>query len=148
MTVAFSDCGPSLDVTDLEEFEGQIGIKLPSSYRIFLLNYNGGIPDPYTFPIEDFPLNPYGSLQILYSLRSPHSYSDLLLNFKTYQRRLPIRNLPIGNTDSGDVISLTILGGVDGAVMLWDHENESFPPSYDNMYFIARNFDEFLNSIH
>lgn len=148
MIIKFTDCGPNVDEGELTKFELQIEFMLPFSYRKFILDFNGGIPDRHIFPIEDFHLNPYGSLQILYSLKSRHSYSDLLANFRMYQRRLPSGNLPIGNTDTGDLISLTVLGGIDGAVMLWDHEDESTPPSYDNMYLIAPNFEKFLDSLN
>lgn len=147
MLLTFSQCGPKVDAADLDEFEAETSIVLPRSYRKFLTMWNGGSPHPDIFPIYDFPLNPRGRIQILYSLHSQHNYSDLYQNFKIYQRRLPRGNLPIGNTDTGDVISITILGGIDGAAMLWDHESENINPNYDNMYFIASNFEEFLNSI-
>jgi hypothetical protein len=35
-----------------------------------------------------------------------------------------------------------------GRVYYWDHDNEHWPPSYDNLYMIAETFGEFLDSIH
>jgi uncharacterized protein (TIGR02996 family) len=46
----FTDRGPELSDTDLDRLEGRLGTRLPTGFRAFLLEYNGGTPDPPCIP--------------------------------------------------------------------------------------------------
>jgi uncharacterized protein (TIGR02996 family) len=52
-TVRFADVSdrprPQLSSADLDWLEARFGLRLPDDYRAFLLNYNGGRPDPQYF---------------------------------------------------------------------------------------------------
>jgi hypothetical protein len=46
----FTDRGPELADADLDRLEGRLGARLPADFRAFLLDYNGGTPDPPCIP--------------------------------------------------------------------------------------------------
>jgi uncharacterized protein (TIGR02996 family) len=48
--VRFTDRGPELTAADLGRLEGRLGARLPPDLRAFLLDYNGGTPDPPCLP--------------------------------------------------------------------------------------------------
>ena len=61
--------GPPLTETSLRNLELRIGIKLPKSYRTFLLSHNGGVPEPAMFPIQGFANNPFDEIQEFFPLK-------------------------------------------------------------------------------
>jgi len=46
----FTECGPTLDEAAMAVVERRLGLSLPAQLRAFLLNYNGGEPDPACHP--------------------------------------------------------------------------------------------------
>jgi uncharacterized protein (TIGR02996 family) len=50
--IRFRDSGPALTSADLDRIERQLNVTLPTQYRAFLLNYNGGVPEPGQFLLE------------------------------------------------------------------------------------------------
>jgi uncharacterized protein (TIGR02996 family) len=48
--VRFRECGPTLDEAEMVVVERRLGLSLPCQLRAFLLNYNGGEPDPACHP--------------------------------------------------------------------------------------------------
>jgi hypothetical protein len=53
---------------DLRAFEARTSIKLPESYREFLLTNNGGRPVPPAFSIEGFAEDSIGAVQVFFGL--------------------------------------------------------------------------------
>lgn len=74
--------------------------------------------------------------------------SDLVWVHDIMHGRLPRGQLAFANTDCGDLLCLTVGGLAEGRVMFWDHEAETAPPTFDNMYEVAPTFEEFLASLH
>jgi uncharacterized protein (TIGR02996 family) len=55
--VRFKEPGVTLTSDAVTEAERHLGVTFPAAYRAFLLNYNGGTPDPFEFQMngqEDF----------------------------------------------------------------------------------------------
>ncbi len=50
--------------------------------------------------------------------------------------------------DCGNIICLSLTGDTAGKVYYWDHDGETDPPTFDNVYKIADSFQGFLDSIH
>jgi hypothetical protein len=44
--LGIKDCGPSLDAEQIAAFEKEHDVKLPADYRAFLMQHNGGRPEP------------------------------------------------------------------------------------------------------
>ena len=147
MITRIDDCGPSLTDQDIDSLESRIGSKLPVEYRHFLLRHNGGRPTPNAFPIEGFPDNPFGVIQVFFRVNGSLESSNAIWNWEVGRGRMPSNLLPIACDDGGDLICLSLFGEDAGAVLFWDFYGESPEPSYSNVYRIARTFAEFLDGI-
>jgi uncharacterized protein (TIGR02996 family) len=51
--VRFTESGPLLRSADIDGVEQRLGGRFAANYRAFLLNYNGGVPDPSHLPYPD-----------------------------------------------------------------------------------------------
>ena len=58
MRIRIKDQGPKLSGQDIDSAEHDFGISFPKSYRRFLLEHNGGRPDPDTIDIPGHPQSP------------------------------------------------------------------------------------------
>ncbi len=152
--------GPTSDA-EIAKFEAQIGYGLPLDYRAFLLQYNGGHPDPDAFTLvmdereeEDivmcfFPMRDpsLGTVQVkeLEQLRSwpVHcAWEDLrddLVNL--YEIELDEPLLPIGTDGSGNYFCIVLDGSRTGSILFLEHEMAETA-------FLADSFDGFLASLH
>jgi SMI1-KNR4 cell-wall len=148
MTFEMLDVGPRLTPSRLVALERQFGIMLPENYKLFLLKHNGGRPRPNFFPIHGFEGNPFGSIHYFFGIGDGVKSSDVGWNYKTYNGRIPRELLPIAGDGSGNVICLSHKGVNKGFVYYWNHDLETSPPTYDNIYFISDSFDSFLSSLH
>lgn len=136
----------NLEIGLLEEFERELGIRLPDEYRDFLLAHNGGYPDPDVFTL------PAGRREMVDRFLgiSPGRSDDLRRYRIVYGGRLPSELLPVAHDSGGNLICLSILGEHRGMVFFWDHENEAKEgetPSYVNVDFVARGFAEFVKML-
>lgn len=138
-----------LDQETIEDFERNLDIVLPSSYRTFLLQYNGGHPQPNMFPIQGFYADTHGLLEWFFCIAEGDVY-DLVQNKQVYKNRAPSDLLPIGTDPGGNLICLGVKGKNYGKIYYWDHETEGEEgeqPTYDNVYFVADSFDDLLQSL-
>ena len=91
--------GPSIDISVIEAFENKHGIRLPVTYKRFLLETNGGRPHPENFPISGLDKNPFGSIQAFYGFGAVHKSEDLNVILDELQSQsVPKGILPIGCT--------------------------------------------------
>lgn len=148
MIVEMRDMGRKLSERDLQRLETNCEIHLPRDYSEFLLRYNGGVPAPTVFPIEGMENNPEGAIQEFLGIEQSINSSNLIWTYDMVRQRLPPNLFPIARTGSGDLICISLFGEDEGAVLFWDFYNPTEPPSYDNVYLIARDFPSFLESIH
>ena len=121
---------------------------LPDSYRAFLLKHNGGRPVPEAFPIRGMKDNPVGSIHSFLGVDQRIESNNLMWTHQTLKHRLPPNLLAVAYTDTGDSICISLFGKDKGAVVLWDIQNEPQVPSYANVYFVADDFQTFLDTIH
>jgi cell wall assembly regulator SMI1 len=147
---------PALSEVDIARFEELIDSRLPADYRRFLLAHNGGRPEPSVFSVYgqtnkyDEPFNQSSVVNWFFGLHDGEHYrlTELL---HWMGDRVPANLLPIGEDPFGNMICLSLSGPDRGTVYFWDHEDESEegePPTYRNIYFIAKSFDKFLNMLH
>lgn len=143
MAFEMLDVGPPLTQADIAGLEAELRVALPEDYRAFLARYNGGRPKPSSFPIRGFTADEFGGdVHYFYSL------PDLVWHYKTLKGRIPSDLFPIAGDGSGNIICVSMTGLNRGAVYFWDHDKEYWPPGYDNAYFVAENFNKFLDSIY
>lgn len=125
---------------EVQAFEQLLGFSLPSDYKGFLLNYNGGVCElrniimPISGYICDlYGLYPDGTITKLMMLKLPTD-PDLV----ELWGELPTNLLPIGEVDSGDMIAIQF-GNNESKVIVVDHEGGG-----NEGLVTARNFTEFL----
>ena len=95
MNVRISQRGPSLNAERLEQFEAELGARLPAPYREFLAATNGGIPEPGHYAISEHSEG-LGDIRRLLSIDAPAEASDLEANLLAFKDRVPAEFLPIG----------------------------------------------------
>jgi len=59
------DCGRPIPTSRIDQLEARLKVRLPAPYRAFLLNYNGGTPQPDVFQIG---YEHYSRIQAFFSL--------------------------------------------------------------------------------
>ena len=94
----------SLSIENLESFEHNHKITLPKDYREFLLEYNGGYPNPGVYKIPD----ELGEsiLNVFYGIGS--MYDNLEKKFDIFDEILEIGFIPIADDPSGNQICIGI----------------------------------------
>lgn len=147
MLEEMKDCARPLTQEDITSLEQEIGKVFPESYKSFLLEYNGGLPAPDSFPIEGMPGNPYGVIQEFLGIDCPIESSNLKGAYDDFKGRMPDNLFPIACTPSGDILCLSLSGDDIGAIVLWDFYQEHCPPTYANVYGVAASFEEFIDKM-
>jgi hypothetical protein len=137
---------PSED--EVRDFEKKNGFMLPSDYRAFLLNINGGVPSK---SLVDVPKIGEQVVQRCYALKSPAVNYTLGRVLENYEGRVPQVMLPIGDDPGGNLFLIGVSGEeCYGKVYFWDHEQEADlepQPYFENIYYVAGSFNEFLLSL-
>ncbi len=132
---------------DILTFEQKHNVQIPEAYRKFLLQYNGGYPDPNCFDIKKRG----GSIMdCFYGLKADSNIRDMEQKSGVFKNRVPDKFIIIGGDQLGNLILIGVEGKYQDKVYFWDHEEESDTdkPIYSNIYPIAKNFDTFFSSLH
>lgn len=148
--IQFLRVGKPITEEQLVSFERDLGIKLPSDYRTFLMRTNGGKPNLEAFPIKNDQRDTHGLIHRFLSLGHEHPRYDLLYHIQAYHGRIPADIMPIASDPGGSVICLAVNGKFRGEIYFWDHDDETpfgRTVDYHNVYFVAQNFDELLNNL-
>lgn len=129
------------------DFEQQIGVSLPSDYRNFLVQNNGGRVDSQSFFVKD--LDQEILLDVLFGITNSKARS-LTLSYwlNEYGDELQEKTLIIGR-DPGGRFLIYITEGEDKGIYYWDDTN-FFPQSTEedgNTYFVADSFAQFCDSL-
>ncbi len=146
-TVIVSNMGPMLSLEKLQELEKRLAIRLPHQYRDFLLQHNGGTPNPNLFDCVDGG----GSFvqSFLAIQEGAHSnFEGYFIALKATSKVLPDNIVAVAKDGFGNLVCLSFVGEDAGAVYFWDHERQAKEPSYKNLHLIAPTFNEFLASLY
>lgn len=137
------EAGEAVTPEELKVFEEKIGHPLPSAYREFLLAHNGGRPIPSVIDINDCPSGAT-DVQVFLGLTGPFESETLEWSWDVFRGRIPERLLPIADDSFGNLFCLSLTGNDVGQVFFLDRyeESESRP------YFVAKDFNEFLDKIY
>jgi len=159
---------PVLTEADVAAFEQENKVLLPADYRECLLKHNGGEPQPANFDFSDGTELTGSAVQEFYAIYTkPETETGLSYNlnlartFRTYKRmgapRMPNELIPIGADVGDNQICLCVSGEHTGCIYYWDHELECTGGTYEdgtpvtmweNCFFVANSFTEFLDSLH
>jgi hypothetical protein len=134
----------------LAEFEHQMSARMPDDYRSFLLQHNGGKPNPDTvdFVLEGEPTS--SDLQYLCGIHRGEYWASLTGHVKMFSARIPAGFLPIGYDSGGNQYVLGLEAPHRGRVYFWDHEmeaDEGEVPTMENMSLVAESFSSFLEGL-
>lgn len=147
--------GP-LAIESLEDFEREIKAQLPNQYRAFLLQHNGGKPQPACFMAPDDPLAGDDSLwcerEVVWFFALHHNAWDdsteegslawpLQEAWRDLSSEQPESNLlPIGKDWSGNYICIGYAGEEQEHILFYDHE-------YEVSTLLAKSLDQFLAAL-
>lgn len=133
-----------LQEIELNDFEKENSIKLPKDYRDFLLEFNGGCPDPNRNE------NPSTVVTYILGVHNGEYYASLYKHIDMFKNRLPVSSFPIATDPFGNLFLMSLHPEGHGHIYFWDHEGE---PEYqdghytDNCSFVAYSFTEFINNL-
>jgi len=140
--------GPRIGEADIDRLEQRVGLRLPPSYRRFLLTFNGGSPVPDTVDILGHPESPTADVQVLFGINRPVASSGIEWNCEVFSRRLRGRSLPIASDSFGNLFCLTCDGPRDGAVDYYDMQSVFGDyAAAPKAYAVAASFDDLLQSL-
>lgn len=145
MIEKISDEGEKLSLDKINELEQELGAKLPDDYIEFLIKYNGGVPIPNEFHIAAHPEGS-GMVQVFFGVDREIESSCLSWNYHQYGDRISKNYLPIGCTDTNDLICMSLSPETRGEIVFWDasrdHEGDA-----ETVYPIADSFSRFFETL-
>lgn len=142
--VEFSNQFGKILEKDIIEFEKDNDVFLPSDYKTFLRNHNGGRLLKNSLP--DIRTN----VDWLYGMFVTPDWASLFHALNVYHKRIPSWYIPIGHDPFGNLFLLSLFPDNHGVVAFWDHEDEAEGDAdqyFDNMTLIATSFDEFIKQL-
>ena len=154
----------------VSEFERQTKLRLPRSYRDFLLTHNGGHPVPDFIdmpPEEGFP----AQFRVFYGLDAEDWFCDAWTKFKFFDTWIPFGLLMIGALSLecaelcfdfrkhpgtsiyarfrrllfGSELLDTAIESIPVKFFDWRYFNETRKFREKDLYFVASNFEEFVS---
>lgn len=133
----------------LQEFEDKYQCKLPTDYRRFLLQHNGGFPSPDCVMIKEDGRTTATDVFCFHCLGDERPWANLEWHCKAFDGRLPKDTLPIGHDSCGNLWLLNVAPDQDGSIAFWDHG--SFD-TFDETDFaawprVANSFQEFIDGL-
>ena len=115
-----------IEAERLHAYERQLGVELPQDYRDFLLEKNGGYPEPGALAIP-------GTSDVTQVSRflalDGELWDDLEVYRDRYEGRVPPGWLPIGYDGFGNLLLLGMIAANRGFIAFWNHELESDDPA-------------------
>jgi hypothetical protein len=147
--IEIRDERPPVPAESLAEAEARlaaIGTRIPSSYKAFLAQQDGGNPVRKAFSFQQHDREQHDLVRLFFGIaESPNG--DLVSEAEAVRDRLPADVLPIATDAFGNLVVLDGRDGRDGPVLFWDHEFQSDPPSEDDLFWVAPDLETFLSSL-
>lgn len=142
---------PPISERELQEYEASLGVRLPSEYREFLLEFNGGVPDNDSFLLPGESSYADSSVRSFFGVSAGFDNS-LAYYLKIYVKAKRIHGdmLPIAEDYGGNIVVLAVKGPKVGHVLFWNHELEGTKPDsslIEHLIPIAPSFSEFVDGL-
>jgi len=145
--------GPPLEQEELSALERYIGVSLPSDYKVFLQEHNGGEPEEYLikFMLPDKSSEAGDAVNFFLEVSDSVSYG-LLNKYKNLSWQIPKGFIFIAISPGGNYFLIGINEKNYGQIFYKDHESEDEPYQEDglpaNMVKVANSFSEFMERLY
>jgi len=126
----------------LAELEARLGRELPREYRRWLGERDGGSPRPAAFIVPGHPEAVF-EVQVFFGVQRPVESSRLSWNVENYPALVDGGWLPIGCTDTNDLVLLGISDENNGEAAFLDSAQ-----SPTQLWPIAPTFEALIESLH
>lgn len=134
----------------ISDLKDKYEINMPNSYKQFLLEFRGGVPDKRRYfkklncgGVYDFKIDGFMGL-------SDEPAFDLLFNYTNYYERIPYPLVPISMDGVGNVICIGTNEEFYDKVYIWYVDEEAYDDdevTFDNVEKLSDSFEEFLNDL-
>ena len=131
----------------LNRFEINEKIKLPTSYRIFLINHNGGRPQKRKFSfIGKDGKEHNAAIHYFYALYDGE-VGSLARAYRLFSDRLPLFHMPIARDAFGNLLVIPLRKVKDDSVYFWDHEQGDHNESSECLQLVSKSFEAFVEGL-
>ena len=138
-----------LNELDISQIRAMVNYLIPTEYIDFIKKYNGGVPEPDSFNIQE--IDDASTINRFLGVKKEKNQdSDIFYFFNVYRDRVPSGYLPIAYDVGGNLILIKLGGSDDAKVFFWDHElevDEDEEPTLENIYYLADSINDFLSSL-
>ena len=139
--------GPTVMEYDLVKYEFDFGFRFPKEYKEFLKKINGGVPTPHHFDFQNGEKKGL-VIEIFLGIEIEKDHNVFYI-LKGIQPFFKDGWIPIALTKDGGILFLGVEDEYYGKIYFWEKgENPVGPSEGKNFFFVANNFDDFLNSIY
>jgi cell wall assembly regulator SMI1 len=137
---------PPATLSDVERFERDRSLSLPTDYKEFLLATNGGVPKEKMFPIIGYPYDDHWQIMVFLGTASAWATETLNYSYDNYVGGIPQAVVPIAIDDLGNYVCLDLRKG-SGQIAFWDHRHFWGTGEWreQDLYHVADSFEQFLN---
>ena len=140
---------PALTEDSLHALEQKYACRLPDDYRTFMLENNGGFPEPDCVTLKEDSRETASDVFCFFAIGEERAGLSLDWHRETLSDRLPEQTLPIARDSCGNLWLLCVGGEQAGSVYFWDHGTyDTFDETVlDNWPRVAESFQEFRDGL-
>ena len=139
---------PAEQLEAAERRLGELGHRIPPSYRAFLAEQDGGRPVRRRFGLEGAEAGTGSRVtQFLGVGPVEPPNGNIVDTVELLGDRMLPGVLPIADDPFGNHVCLDTRDGRDGPVLFWDHEREAEPPDESNLSVVAPDLRTFLDGL-
>ncbi len=142
-----SEAAQPIDRQRLIAVEKELEVRLPDSYRQFLLTFNGGRPSPSDFTVVENGSVVWMRIHFFHGVDDDVEGCNLLWVYKTFRRRIPAGVYSVACDESGSQFCLDLRPGEGGRVLFWDHEREHRGAEKALTAVVAASFEEWMANL-
>jgi hypothetical protein len=146
MTTKILDSHLKLDETKIAVAQMQLKEDIPSEYKKFLLENNGGYPDPESFNLSLADGQKHFTIVERFLAIAPNTNDDLVKNFILYKLERPENLFPIAYDPELNEICIGTKGERKDKIYYWDRILH-IGQNTDNVYLLASCFQDFLSKL-
>ena len=139
--------GKPITSEDIEQTEAKLGIPIPEPYRTFLLNNNGGRPEPDGLDIDGLS-GDETAVRSFFAVKDADEINTIDYNLDLLREGYPHKNvLPIAVDISNGIFSLDLEEGKGFPVVYFEWGGAWGNKPYEPLH-VAADFNAFLSMLH